>query len=217
MSARSIDWSFNNGPLPLGVSVNNVFRGSLIDNSILTIDKVTQQTAGVYTCYATTDYGRHTDQSVLELTPRVQPRANVEVYPASMEVEFGRTARFVCNSTDLRPYQIRWKPAGGGRLPAGVTESTGTLTFLQVQDMHYGQYICVLTNSFGTSEKTVNLLRPGQPSLDTQLRAHPRRQEAAIGAQVRFTCSSSSHKPDELRWTLYRGRPLPQGVESVSN
>lgn len=214
--ARSIEWTFDNGNLPSGVSVNNNFRGPLIETSILTIDKVTQQTAGVYTCFSTTEYGRNTDQSVVELTPRIVPRVNIDVYPASQSVEIGRTARFVCNSTDLRPFQIKWKPIAGGYLPSGVVEQAGSLTFVQVQDGHYGQYTCVLTNSFGTSEKTVSLVRPGQASLDTQVRAHPRKQESPIGGQVRFTCTSSSHKPEELRWTLYRDRQLPQGVESVS-
>lgn len=168
--------------------------------------------AGVYVCRAELDIGSAMDQAMIEMVP-YETKTHINVYPASVETDVGQRAEFVCNTTDLRPSIIRWRLASGGPLPSGITEAKGVLTIPSVEQRHYGAYTCVLSNSFGIHNKEISLIRPRQSTPESRVTVNPRKMVAPFGTSAQFECTSSVYPPQELRWTFYRDRPLPQGVE----
>ncbi|XP_074593601.1 basement membrane-specific heparan sulfate proteoglycan core protein-like isoform X2 [Brevipalpus obovatus] len=205
---RSINWRFNNNqPLPEGVYQTQ---------NRLIIQRARPNMAGTYRCMAELDAGMANDQAVVEVVPLQASQPNIAVYPLSIEVEPGKSAAFTCNSTDPRPSAARWSFGNSGRLPPGVMENDqarGSLYIPQIQDSHYGTYMCILSNSYGVSRKTVSLVRPREFDSSSTITVTPRKMVAQIGTRAQFDCTSTTHSTSELTWQRYRDRPLPEGVE----
>lgn len=159
-------------------------------------------------------------------------RPSMIVSPSHAEAALGSMVRFRCNATDPRPNQIIWQSKRGG-LPFGANQSREILTIGPITDIHYGEYICMVTNSYGRNQQTVELHRAGgsaSSDVDNQDgQNQPTRttlgpvieiQPAAglnlpLGELARFECRSNEILSDELRWISSSGS-LPEGTTVVS-
>ncbi|XP_015794713.1 basement membrane-specific heparan sulfate proteoglycan core protein isoform X1 [Tetranychus urticae] len=216
----SFVWAFNRGNLPPGAeTINNQLR----------IYQANQRHSGHYRCIVKSPYGTGEAYSMVNINPvMTERRPSMIVSPSHAEAALGSMVRFRCNATDPRPNQIIWQSKRGG-LPFGANQSREILTIGPITDIHYGEYICMVTNSYGRNQQTVELHRAGgsaSSDVDNQDgQNQPTRttlgpvieiQPAAglnlpLGELARFECRSNEILSDELRWISSSGS-LPEGT-----
>lgn len=190
-----------------------------------------QRHSGNYQCSVRNQFGVGEANAMVNIIQGdTERRPSMIVRPSHEEVALGGTARFLCNATDLRPSQIIWTFRGRG-LPRGASQVKELLTISPVDESHYGEYVCILTNSFGRNEQTVELRRPpgsggdhdvpapgpGPRSghLSPNLVITPTEMSVALGGFARFECRAPDVEPNTIRWSIAVG-PLPEGASAVS-
>ncbi|XP_049823740.1 Down syndrome cell adhesion molecule-like protein Dscam2 [Aethina tumida] len=132
--------------------------------SLLTINAVQPEHAGVYTCVATNRGGKasHSAELLINVLPHITP------FEFEGEVNTGDSVQLNCyvSKGDL-PLNITWmlngKPIetswGISMIPIGT--KTNLLTINSVQPEHAGVYNCVASNKGGTSTQQAELFING--------------------------------------------------------
>ncbi|XP_053212731.1 basement membrane-specific heparan sulfate proteoglycan core protein-like isoform X3 [Panonychus citri] len=208
-------WSFNRQPLPPGAETSN--------NNQLRIRSADQRHSGYYQCSVRSQYGAGDAAALVSINPvSSERRPAMLVKPSHAEVPIGGSARFLCNATDPRPNQIIWQ-FKRGPLPAGALQSRELLTINPVNEAHYGEYVCLVSNSYGRNQQIVELHRPSSSGKNPVVSTGPLVAiqptdgiSVEIGGFARLECRSSDTPAENIRWTVPGRRDLPEGITSVN-
>uniref|UniRef100_A0A671MPU9 Basement membrane-specific heparan sulfate proteoglycan core protein-like n=1 Tax=Sinocyclocheilus anshuiensis TaxID=1608454 RepID=A0A671MPU9_9TELE len=134
---------------------------AVIRNGLLIIPSVDHSDEGEYICKALNTHGEHTARGVLHVQSTSQPHGlpHVQVSPPRVEIHEGETLRLYCRAVGSPTPALTWKKRGGSLPPQARMERTdiGTLLVPNIRSSDAGTYLCVGTNTVGSSEAHVEV------------------------------------------------------------
>jgi hypothetical protein len=184
-------WSFNGTNLAGATS------------STLALNGVQTNNAGTYSVVVTNVAGAVTS-AVATLTVYVPP--SITTQPASQAVVQGQTAVFSVGAGGTAPLKYQWRFSGTNL--AGATNATLTLT--NVQPTKAGNYLVVVTNSWGSATSAVAALTVYVPPAITN---QPASQALILGQNATFTVGASGTAPLTYQW-IVNGTNLYNGTNA---
>ncbi|XP_037555304.2 titin [Dermacentor silvarum] len=203
-----IRWTHEGRPV---TNTKNKYAASVTSNiATLTIEKVTAEDVGNYTCSASNDVGRDTVTATLmvEEAPRIQPFAFPKEPLANSKMVIS------CNAhVGTEPITFVWL-RDGQELRSGtkvkqkiITETVSMLIIPEVSSEDIGNYTCEATNRFGRDTFTAPLVLTESPKIQpfSFPKNHP------VGKDVTVTCfATEGALPLTFAW-LKDGRKLASG------
>ncbi|XP_069356502.1 cell adhesion molecule Dscam1 isoform X28 [Maniola hyperantus] len=205
-----LEWYFNENkvkPGDLGILLLNTKRASQ-----LSIESVSHQNQGNYTCVVTNQAGamNHTAQ----LFVNVPPRWILE--PTDKAFAQGSDAKVECKADGFPKPQVTWKRAEGDT-PGdykdlkpnnpNVKVEDGTLTIANIQKTNEGYYLCEAVNGIGSGLSAVILISvQAPPQFEIKMRNQTaRRSEPAV-----LQCQAKGEKPIGIIWNMNNKRLEPK-------
>ncbi|KAK8765881.1 hypothetical protein V5799_007339 [Amblyomma americanum] len=189
----------------------------VVDNIVtMTIERVTAEDVGNYTCTVTNDFGSDsaTAALIVEEKPKIQP------FFFPKQHRLGKDITVSCFATEgKQPLEFAWSKDGvridsGGKYTVEhVGGKMSSLFVHQVSAADIGNYTCTATNDEGSDWFTAVLLVTGAP------RIHPFTfpKDHLPGQTVAVTCIVNRGTPPFSFSWLKDGRPLPtEGHKAVS-
>uniref|UniRef100_A0A674AKG9 Heparan sulfate proteoglycan 2 n=1 Tax=Salmo trutta TaxID=8032 RepID=A0A674AKG9_SALTR len=124
---------------------------------VLTIPAVERENGGEYICKALNTHGEHTSRAVLHVSGASLP--HVQVSPQRVDINEGETLRLYCRAGGRPSPGLTWKKQEGQLSPQASMERTdiGTLLIPNIKSSDSGTYLCVGTNSIGSSEARIEV------------------------------------------------------------
>ncbi|XP_064213100.1 cell adhesion molecule Dscam2 isoform X2 [Tribolium castaneum] len=188
-----------------GVESNLMVSGSRIRQlaSVLAIETVTTEDAGIYRCTASNAGG----EASADVRLVVATALHVEISPPMLTVHMGGTAEFRCmvSSSNDGPHLLTWYK-DGRQLPSTGRGSSETLVINNVGREDRGMYQCIVRRSEGdTSQASAELQLGDAPPI---LLYSFIEQTLQPGPAVSLKCSASGNPTPQITWTL-DGFPLP--------
>uniref|UniRef100_A0A8C7HHD9 Heparan sulfate proteoglycan 2 n=1 Tax=Oncorhynchus kisutch TaxID=8019 RepID=A0A8C7HHD9_ONCKI len=124
---------------------------------VLTIPAVERENGGEYVCKALNTHGEHTSRAVLHVSGASLP--HVQVSPQRVDIYEGETLRLYCRAGGRPSPGLTWKKQEGQLPPQASMERTdiGTLLIPNIKSSDSGTYLCVGTNSIGSSEARIEV------------------------------------------------------------
>ncbi|XP_044271118.1 Down syndrome cell adhesion molecule-like protein Dscam2 isoform X3 [Tribolium madens] len=188
-----------------GVESNLMVSGSRIRQlaSVLAIETVTTDDAGIYRCTASNAGG----EASADIRLVVATALHVEISPPMLTVHMGGTAEFRCivSSSNDGPHLLTWYK-DGRQLPSTGRGSSETLVINNVGREDRGMYQCIVRRSEGdTSQASAELQLGDAPPI---LLYSFIEQTLQPGPAVSLKCSASGNPTPQITWTL-DGFPLP--------
>uniref|UniRef100_A0A8C7RGW8 Heparan sulfate proteoglycan 2 n=1 Tax=Oncorhynchus mykiss TaxID=8022 RepID=A0A8C7RGW8_ONCMY len=129
----------------------------------LTKPAQTRENGGEYICKALNTHGEHTSRAVLHVSGASLP--HVQVSPQRVDIYEGETLRLYCRAGGRPSPGLTWKKQKGQLPPQASMERTdiGTLLIPNIKSSDSGTYLCVGTNSIGSSEARIEVTASGEP------------------------------------------------------
>ncbi|XP_022815101.1 Down syndrome cell adhesion molecule-like protein Dscam2 isoform X19 [Spodoptera litura] len=213
------------GDLPLDISWT--FSSETIDSSlqrdittmplnprasILTINSVSANHQGNYTCIVQNAAGRA--EYAATLVVNVPPRWIIE--PTDKAFAQGSDAKVECKADGFPKPQVTWKRAEGDT-PGdykdlkpnnpNVKVEDGTLTIANIQKTNEGYYLCEAVNGIGSGLSAVILISvQAPPQFEIKMRNQTaRRSEPAV-----LQCQAKGEKPIGIIWNMNNKRLEPK-------
>ncbi|KAG9482678.1 hypothetical protein GDO78_011370 [Eleutherodactylus coqui] len=162
---------------------------------------------GQYTCRVHNSFGQHIARADLRVHSGNLP--DVQVSPERTEVREGDTARLYCRALGSPTPTISWRKQDG-ILPAQVqTERTDISTLLipAITAADAGVYLCVGTNSAGSSQRPIEVVVVRASPAAPLLRIEPSSDNMLEGQTVELNCVVASYPQAAVTWHR-PGRPL---------
>ncbi|XP_072282815.1 basement membrane-specific heparan sulfate proteoglycan core protein, partial [Pyxicephalus adspersus] len=201
----------NNGKLP---------ERAMDFNGILTIRNVQPEDAGIYLCTGSnmfsmdegnaTLYVQETSQTQMFYGPFEtfeghRPCGNlpvVQVSPERTEVREGDTVRLYCRAGGTPIASISWRKQGGILPPQARTDRTdiATLVIPAITAADAGTYLCVGTNSAGTSQARIEVIVIRASGSAPLVRIEPSSDTIQEGQTVELTCVVASYPQAVVTW-----------------
>ncbi|XP_044595769.1 Down syndrome cell adhesion molecule-like protein Dscam2 isoform X1 [Cotesia glomerata] len=180
--------------------------------SLLSIDAVTAQHAGEYSCEASNQAGSTSRSAVLSVN--VPPRWILE--PTDKAFAQGSDARVECKADGFPKPQVTWKRAAGDT-PGDYTDlklnnpdisvEDGTLSINNIQKTNEGYYLCEAVNGIGSGLSAVILISvQAPPHFEIKLR----NQTARRGEPAVLQCEAQGEKPIGILWNMNNKRLDPK-------
>ncbi|XP_055593976.1 cell adhesion molecule Dscam2 isoform X25 [Uranotaenia lowii] len=218
----SIQCSVPSGDLPIGIRW--YFNGKDIDDSsvsitnigkrskALTIDSVTGQHAGNYSCEASNK--ADVVQFSAELNINVPPRWILE--PTDKAFAQGSNAKVECKADGFPKPQVSWKKAIGDTPgeykdlrsnDSSIRVEEGSLFINNIQKSNEGYYLCEAINGIGSGLSAVILISVQAPPEFTE---KLRNQTARRGEPTVLQCEAKGEKPIGILWNMNNIRLDPK-------
>ncbi|XP_044138378.1 basement membrane-specific heparan sulfate proteoglycan core protein isoform X4 [Bufo gargarizans] len=164
--------------------------------------------AGQYTCRVHNSFGQHIARADL----RVYTGGNlpdVQVSPERTEVREGDTARLYCRALGSPTPTISWRKQDGILPPQAHTERTDIATLLipSITVADAGTYLCVGTNSAGSSQRQIEVIVVKASSAAPLVRIEPSSDNVLEGQTVELNCVVASYPQATVTWHR-PGHPL---------
>ncbi|CAJ0956027.1 unnamed protein product [Ranitomeya imitator] len=162
---------------------------------------------GHYTCRVHNSFGQHV--AVADLRVHSGNLPDVQVSPEFTEVREGDTARLYCRALGSPTPTISWRKQHGVLSPKARTERTDIATLLipSVTVADAGTYLCVGTNSAGSTHKQIEVIVvPASPAAPL-LRIEPSADTMLEGQTVELNCVVATYPHAAVTWHR-PGRPL---------
>ncbi|XP_063975858.1 cell adhesion molecule Dscam1 isoform X3 [Diachasmimorpha longicaudata] len=207
-----IRWSLNSEPIThqSHSDITITKSGKMI--SLLSIDAVTAQHAGEYTCEASNQAGGVSHSATLVVN--VPPRWILE--PTDKAFAQGSDARVECKADGFPKPQVTWKRAAGDT-PGDYTDlklnnpdisvEDGTLSINNIQKTNEGYYLCEAVNGIGSGLSAVILISvQAPPHFEIKLR----NQTARRGEPAVLQCEAQGEKPIGILWNMNNKRLDPK-------
>ncbi len=140
-------------------------------------------------------------------TPAGGAAPSITAQPQSLTRALGMTATFDVTASGSGQLSYQWRKDGTNLAGAGAD----TYSIISVQATNAGEYVVVVSNSFGavTSEvATLTIAAP--PSIVTQ----PQSQSVTVTSNVTFTVTASGTAPLGYRWR-FSGSTIPGATAST--
>uniref|UniRef100_A0A8D8X8C8 Down syndrome cell adhesion molecule-like protein Dscam2 n=1 Tax=Cacopsylla melanoneura TaxID=428564 RepID=A0A8D8X8C8_9HEMI len=206
----NISWTFNGRPLASSEGLTIAKNSARV--SALTIDAVTHEHAGNYTCFAVNRAGTSTFNAILNVN--VPPRWILE--PSDKAFAQGSDAKMECKADGFPKPQVTWKKAPGNS-PGDykdlrpnnpdVKVEDGTLYLNNIQKNNQGYYLCEAVNGIGSGLSaviTVSVQAP--PEFEIKLR----NQTSRRGEPSVLQCEAKGEKPIGILWNMNNKRLDPK-------
>lgn len=172
---------------------------------ILTLNGITTTNAGNYSVVISNSYGSVTS-SVAVLTIAIPP--SIQTQPVSQGVWPGSNATMSVNATGSLPLYYEWYFNGTNLVQNSANSS---LTISNFGPLNVGQYMVVVTNSYGSvSSTSASLQLPPALTISTQ----PASQTNLVGSNVSFSVSVNGIGPLTYQW-LFNGTNIPNNIIST--
>ncbi|KAJ8412021.1 hypothetical protein AAFF_G00142880 [Aldrovandia affinis] len=202
----AIEWTGGQG--------NRISPSAIIRGGVLTIPAVERSDEAEYFCKALNAHGEHTARAVLYVHSASLP--HVQVSPQHVEVHEGETMRLYCRAGGTPSPALTWKKKGGQLPPQAHIERTdiGTLLIPNVRAMDTGTYLCVGTNSIGSSEARIEVTIVRGDSISSAVRIQPSIASVQEGQSLDLSCIVPGNPPPSVTWQRV-GRPLSSNHKVV--
>ncbi|XP_050305193.1 cell adhesion molecule Dscam2 isoform X17 [Anthonomus grandis grandis] len=206
----SFTWLLNGNP----VSANREIMVSKSKKiSALTIESITKEHAGNYTCVTRNSAGE--SSYTAELNVKVPPRWILE--PTDKAFAQGSDAAVECKADGFPKPVVTWKRATG--VSPGdykdfkpnnpdIKVEDGTLMINNIQKNNEGYYLCEAVNGIGSGLSAVVLISVQAPP---QFEVKFRNQTSRRGDPAVLQCEAKGEKPIGILWNINNKRLEPKG------
>ncbi|XP_066145658.1 cell adhesion molecule Dscam1 isoform X7 [Euwallacea fornicatus] len=220
----SAQCSVHKGDLPINISWlhNNISIGYIAGmqvtkvgkkSSSITVDSVSEDHAGTYTCLAENQAGKTEFTTTLRVN--VPPRWILE--PTDKAFAQGSDAAVECKADGFPKPVVTWKRATG--VSPGdykdfkpnnpdVRVEDGTLMINNIQKTNEGYYLCEAVNGIGSGLSAVVLISVQAPP---QFEVKFRNQTSRRGDPAVLQCEAKGEKPIGILWNINNKRLEPKG------
>uniref|UniRef100_A0A4W5NWV5 Heparan sulfate proteoglycan 2 n=1 Tax=Hucho hucho TaxID=62062 RepID=A0A4W5NWV5_9TELE len=156
----------------------------------------TRENEGEYVCKALNTHGEHTSRAVLYVSGASLP--HVQVSPQRADIYEGETLRLYCRAGGRPSPGLTWKKQEGQLPPQASMKRTdiGTLLIPNIKLSDSGTYLCVGTNSIGSSEARIEYCCVLTPSI----------AEVQEGQSLDLNCFVPGNPPPAVTWRRESGR-----------
>ncbi|XP_072174592.1 basement membrane-specific heparan sulfate proteoglycan core protein-like [Diadema setosum] len=179
------DWSKVDGPLP---------PTAVQRDGILQISPATAADGGQYRCICNNAAGTRDMYAAV----RVQVIPTVSVSPSRETRAIGGSVEFSCQATGNPPPTISWEKEDG-TLPAQHSIANGVLSISSLREGDEGRFVCIATNSAGSSKGYARLFLHAAPTV--QITVHTTVQYIPVGESVTFECLAKGDPTPVVTWT----------------
>ncbi|XP_066244770.1 cell adhesion molecule Dscam1 isoform X34 [Euwallacea similis] len=207
----NISWLHNNSTIHQEFGITLIPTGK--KGSSLTIDSVSADHAGEYSCIALNRAGFDRHSAVLNVN--VPPRWILE--PTDKAFAQGSDAAVECKADGFPKPVVTWKRATG--VSPGdykdfkpnnpdVRVEDGTLMINNIQKTNEGYYLCEAVNGIGSGLSAVVLISVQAPP---QFEVKYRNQTSRRGDPAVLQCEAKGEKPIGILWNINNKRLEPKG------
>uniref|UniRef100_A0A672SXA5 Heparan sulfate proteoglycan 2 n=1 Tax=Sinocyclocheilus grahami TaxID=75366 RepID=A0A672SXA5_SINGR len=168
---------------------------AVIRNGLLTIPSVDRSDEGEYICKALNTHGEHTARGVLHVQSTSQPHGlpHVQVSPPRVEIHEGETLRLYCRAV-------------GSPTPARMERTDiGTLLVPNIRSSDAGTYLCVGTNTVGSSEAHVEVFVKRGEIIPSGVTIQPSIASVMEGETLDLNCIIPGTSPASVKWSRAGG------------
>uniref|UniRef100_A0A9J8A348 Heparan sulfate proteoglycan 2 n=1 Tax=Cyprinus carpio carpio TaxID=630221 RepID=A0A9J8A348_CYPCA len=188
---------------------NRISSKAVIRNGLLTIPSVDRSDEGEYICKALNTHGEHTARGVLHVQSTSQPHGlpRVQVSPQRVEIHEGETLRLYCRAVGSPTPGLTWKKRGGSLPPQARMERTdiGTLLVPNIRSSDAGTYLCVGTNTVGSSEAHIEVIVKRGEIIPSGVTIQPSIASVMEGETLDLNCIVPGTSPASVKWSRASG------------
>ncbi|XP_064861549.1 basement membrane-specific heparan sulfate proteoglycan core protein-like isoform X9 [Oncorhynchus nerka] len=207
---------------------NRMSPNAVVRGGVLTIPAVERENGGEYVCKALNTHGEHTSRAVLHISgsqtvgrdPLVghsrgpasgASLPHVQVSPQRVDIYEGETLRLYCRAGGRPSPGLTWKKQEGQLPPQASMERTdiGTLLIPNIKSSDSGTYLCVGTNSIGSSEARIEVTvnrAIGGDTISSAITIQPSIAEVQEGQSLDLNCFVPGNPPPAVTWRRESGR-----------
>ncbi|XP_068097693.1 basement membrane-specific heparan sulfate proteoglycan core protein isoform X5 [Hyperolius riggenbachi] len=185
-----------------GISTRAVVQGGVLRFSSTQVSD-----EGSYTCSVRNTLGHHLARA--DLRVHVGNLPDVQVSPDRTEVREGDTVRLYCRAGGSPMPEISWRKEGAILPPQARTERTdiSTLVIPSISAADGGTYLCVGTNSAGSSQARIEVIVVRASGYAPLVKIEPSSDTVQEGQTVELNCVVASYPLAVVTWHR-PGRPL---------
>ncbi|KAA0707146.1 Basement membrane-specific heparan sulfate proteoglycan core protein [Triplophysa tibetana] len=214
---------------------NRISPRAVIRNGLLTIPSVERSDEGEYICKALNTHGEHTARGVLHVqsTNQANGLPLVQVSPPSVEIHEGETLRLYCRAVGSPTPGLKWKKRGGSLPPQAISShgflqfksnsldvlqrriaelkareertDTGTLLIPNIRSSDAGTYLCVGTNTVGSSEAYIEVFVKRGEIIPSGVTIQPSIASVAEGETLDLNCIVPGTSLATVKWSQAGG------------
>uniref|UniRef100_A0A8C5CWQ2 Heparan sulfate proteoglycan 2 n=1 Tax=Gadus morhua TaxID=8049 RepID=A0A8C5CWQ2_GADMO len=194
-----------------------------VHGGLLSFSSVQKSDEGEYICKALNTHGEHT----VRVTLYVQiSQPQVQVSPPSAEIHEGETLRLYCRASGSPAPKLTWLRNGGQVPPQNRMDRTdiGTLLIPNAKASDSGNYMCVGSNSAGSSRASIqvtvikgkmvlwfmlrllHVLHSGSDHVTAPVSIQPSIADVQEGQSLVLNCLTTGSPLPRVTWTRARGR-----------
>lgn len=136
-----------------------------------------------------------------------------------LEIEKGRTARFVCTVTGSSremTYILSWSKQGGQMLSRAIDQN-GVLVIPNIQRSDAGNYVCMGSDINHMEEAIATLIVTAPSQTAPEVRIEPRYQEVQAGTPICFTCIATVNPTPRVEWYCGGNREMNPAATITSD
>ncbi|XP_064813458.1 basement membrane-specific heparan sulfate proteoglycan core protein isoform X3 [Oncorhynchus masou masou] len=207
---------------------NRMSPNAVVRGGVLTIPAVERENGGEYVCKALNTHGEHSSRAVLHVSgsqtvgrdPLVghsrDPASgaslpHVQVSPQRVDIYEGETLRLYCRAGGRPSPGLTWKKQEGQLPPQASMERTdiGTLLIPNIKSSDSGTYLCVGTNSIGSSEARIEVTvnrAIGGDTISSAITIQPSIADVQEGQSLDLNCFVPGNPPPAVTWRRESGR-----------
>ncbi|XP_014002299.2 basement membrane-specific heparan sulfate proteoglycan core protein isoform X15 [Salmo salar] len=213
---------------------NRMSPNAVVRGGVLTIPAVERGDEGEYVCKALNTHGEHTARAVLYVHSASLP--HVQVSPQRVDIHEGETLRLYCRAGGTPSPGLTWKKQGGQLPPQAIPShgfhqfksnsldvlqkridelqtrmertDIGTLLIPNIKSSDSGTYLCVGTNSIGSSEARIEVTvnRAIGDTISSAITIQPSIADVQEGQSLDLNCFVPGNPPPAVTWRRSSGR-----------
>ncbi|XP_065905337.1 hemicentin-1-like isoform X3 [Dysidea avara] len=179
--------------------------------STLTFSNLQDNDFGNYVCMASNTFNNDTATALLGRD------AMIIVGPIDTPATIGGGENLTCTATGIPLPNITWMNQDGNTagtpsdMMIDATTIQSTLTFSNLQDDDFGNYVCMASNTFNIDTATALL------GISANIIQGPLEVTSLIGGSVMFTCTATGIPLPTISWSSDTGGDITTIAQTMSN